>query len=84
MEKQHDATKREMIESISSLRADAKTELLDTKVCVRGAVPLLTHAQFDKQLLSVTRGEKQCFLGHVKYFHWCFVYLFSRQITQAI
>ena len=32
MEKQHDATKTEMLETIASLRADAKTELLDTKV----------------------------------------------------
>ena len=39
MEKQHDATKTEMLETISSLRADAKTELLDTKVRVRGRCP---------------------------------------------
>ena len=32
MEKQHDATTAELLEMISSLRADAKTELLDTKV----------------------------------------------------
>ena len=35
MEKQHDATKTEMLETIASLRADAKTELLDTKVSRR-------------------------------------------------
>ena len=32
MERQHDATKTEMLETIASLRADAKAELFDTKV----------------------------------------------------
>jgi len=50
MEKQHDATKTELLETISSLRADAKTELLDTKVRVLGAVPLLTHTDRERSV----------------------------------